>query len=75
MVVQEDGRIYIVDQAEKTRELINANDKGNFPLLGQIDSENPYAEERAPTDFTIHDLTTVDYADTIGRINNLTYGS
>ena len=73
MVVQEDGRIYIVDQAEKTRELINANDKGNFPLLGQIDSENPYAEERAPTDFTIHDLTTVDYADTIGRINNLTY--
>jgi hypothetical protein len=73
MVVQEDGRIYIVDQAEKTRELINADDKGDFPLLGQINPENPYAMDMNPTDFTIDDLTTVDYAETIGRINNLSY--
>ena len=73
MVVQEDGRIYIVDKEQGTRELINADNKGNYPLLGQIDDENPYAVIMTPTDFTINDLTTGDYEEAIRQINNLSY--
>jgi hypothetical protein len=73
MVVQEDGRIYIVDKEQGTRELINQDRTGDYPLLGQIDDQNPYAEVMPPTDFTINDLTTGDYEEAIRQITNLSY--
>lgn len=73
MVVQEDGRIYIVDKATNSRQLVNADSEGNYPLLGQIDDENPYAVVMNPTDFTINDLTTGDYEEAIRQITNLSY--
>jgi len=73
LVQQEDGRLYQVDESTGDMLYLNATERGDFPLVGFISPDNPYAKYHDPLDFGITDLTTIEYSDSIRQIRNLTY--
>ena len=73
LVQQEDGRLYQVDESTGDMLYLNATDRGDYPLVGFISPDNPYAKYHDPLDFGITDLTTIEYSDSIRQIRNLTY--
>ncbi len=73
LVQQEDGRLYQVDESTGDMIYLNATERGEFPLIGFINPENPYAKYHDPLDFGITDLTTIEYSDSIRQIRNLSY--